>query len=83
MLDAHQVWDTPMLLLSEYSEADLEAECAKLWRRTQMREQFFRGELDAETYLDCLEQDGFDVPEYLNAVEENMEFVIANCIPVY
>jgi hypothetical protein len=66
----------------DHNAADSLEECRRLFQRQEAIEKCLRGEVPAEYVLDLLAQQGVSPDAYVDCVESNVSFVLANNIPV-
>jgi|GEM_PF-4980954 hypothetical protein len=72
-------FDTFLVENREFNDADVKAECDRLFERQKAIQGLTEGTIDPEYLLDLLqEHDGIDATEYVDAVCENVDFLIRN-----
>lgn len=79
---ASALLDTPLIVLPGMCEEEIDALWLQTWRRSKATQAFLDREIDVETYLDCMAENGIEPAELLDAAEENLDFVIYQGIPV-
>ena len=82
MIEAKWLLDTPLIVTQDMSEADIKIEAEKSVQRALMTQQFIDGEIDVETFLDFMAQQGYEPEELLDVAEQNLEFVINEGIEI-
>lgn len=75
-LAALKLLDTPLIISPEMSEIDLEVEWNAMVLRSKMTQKLIDAEIDWETYLDFMAQQGYEPTELMDAAEENLDFAI-------
>lgn len=68
--------DTPLIVVSGMSEAEIEEEWDRAVKRSQMTQQLIDGAIDWETYLDFMAEQGYEPAELLDVAEENLDFAM-------
>lgn len=66
---------TPLIILPDMSESDIDAEWDAMVRRSKAMDEFLDGEISFSEYSEFLDHDGIDIPEYLDQWEENLDFI--------
>lgn len=75
-MDRTKLIDTPLIVVPDMTEADIDAAWDEHVQRVRMTDQFLAGTLDPETYLDFMCEQGIEPEEVLDQAEANLEFVI-------
>lgn len=79
---ANWLLDTPLIVVSSMSQEEIDFEWDRAYSRSKMTQKFLDREIDVETYLDFMAEQGYEPTDLLGAAEENLEFAIAQSIPI-
>lgn len=66
---------TPLIILPDMNETDIDAEWEAMYCRSRAMSDFLAGEITCGDYLDTLEHFGVEVPEYIDAWEDNLDLL--------
>lgn len=72
-MDALEPFLIPVDLTPDHSHEDRKQSAEDALLRQRLLLQFLRGEIDADTYNDCLNDQGENVEEYWEVVESNLD----------
>lgn len=67
--------DTPLIVLPGMDDEEIDRLWEATHRRAKMTQAFLDREIDVETYLDFMAQEGYEPCELLDTAEENLAFV--------
>lgn len=81
-LDQLLIWETPFILDPDMDNVDVDQEWEKMLSRTKATEAMIQGDLKFNNFLDFLESQGYDIEEYLDVVDRNIDYVIKQNIIV-
>lgn len=59
----------------DFDDADVQAEVVRLFERQRAIASLVSGNLDANTLLDLLDYQGFNPTEYVDCIEDNLNYV--------
>lgn len=80
MVDAAVIFGTPLIVIPDFDDADIDQEFERYWVRQKMTQQFLVGEIDVTTFLDLLDDQGFEIDDYLTEAEQALEICISRGI---
>jgi len=88
-MDFDDVWMLPSNNQADFTGADFAAECERAFQRQKTADRFFKalrtGTVspgDAECFFDQLAEDDIEPTDYLEAVVENIQLVMADGRPI-
>lgn len=61
---------------ADFNSADSHRATVELFLREALIDDFVEGRTDAETVLDCIEEQGIGADAYVAAVEDNVRYII-------
>lgn len=73
---ANALLDTPLIVLPGMDDAEIDALWNATYQRAKMLQSFLDGEIDVETYLDFMAQQGYEPEDLLDTAEENLAFAM-------
>jgi len=80
VVDAAVIFGTPLIVIPDFDDADIDQEFERYWVRQKMTQQFLVGEIDVTTFLDLLDDQGFEIDDYLTEAEQALEICISRGI---
>lgn len=72
------VLDMPLIIQKGMSDEEIEELWMQHCLRARMTEEFLNRTIDAETFLDLLAEQGFNVGEVLTTAEDNLSFAASH-----
>jgi len=80
VVDAAVIFGTPLIVIPDFDDADIDQEFERYWVRQKKTQQFLVGEIDVTTFLDLLDDQGFEIDDYLTEAEQALEICISRGI---
>jgi len=79
---ANALLDTPLIVLPGMDDAEIDALWNATYQRSKMLQAFLDGEIDVETWLDFMAEQGYEPEDLLNIAEQNLDFAIQQGIVI-
>jgi hypothetical protein len=79
---ANALLDTPLIVLPGMDDAEIDALWKATYQRSKMLQAFLDGEIDVETWLDFMAEQGYEPEDLLNIAEQNLDFAIQQGIVI-
>lgn len=70
--DAQELFATYLVDQRDFSEADIKAECRRLFERQKAIADVLDGKLPPDLLLDMIQEHGIEASEYVGCVQENL-----------
>lgn len=68
---------TPLIVLPDMSQADIDAAWDDMVRRSKATDEFLNGEMNFSEFSEYLDHDDIDIENYLEEWEENLNLLYA------
>lgn len=75
-MEATRLMDTPLIILPDMSNADIDALAAEAWARTCLLQRVLDGKASWEEYLEMLFEHGIDSEEAIETAQNNLSYAI-------
>jgi hypothetical protein len=72
LFDAQEVFATFLIENRDFNEADVQAECRRLFQRQQAIADVLDGKLPPDVLLDMVQDQGIEASEYVDCVQDNL-----------
>jgi len=79
---ANALLDTPLIVLPGMDDAEIDAFWQATYQRSKMLQAFLDGQIDVETWLDFMAEQGYEPEDLLNIAEQNLDFAIQQGIVI-
>jgi hypothetical protein len=79
---ANALLDTPLIVLPGMTDDEIDALWNATYRRSKMLQAFLDRQIDAETYLDFMAQEGYEPEDLISTAEQNLDFAIQQKIVI-